>query len=64
MDGRGAHLAGLGRCIIYHRRNFARCERPKPFDSVDLIDHVGDADTLLDALSAIPAVVIWPQHRR
>lgn len=51
-------LAGRGRCIIYDRRGFSRSERPEPFDTVDLDDHVDDAATLLDALSATPAVII------
>jgi pimeloyl-ACP methyl ester carboxylesterase len=51
-------LAGVGRCVIYDRRGFHRSERPAPFDSVDLADHVDDAAALLDALSAKPAAVI------
>jgi pimeloyl-ACP methyl ester carboxylesterase len=51
-------LASRGRCIIYDRRGFFRSERPEPFDTVDLSDHVEDAAALLDALSATPAVVI------
>jgi len=47
-----------GRCIIYDRRGFSRSERPEPFETVDLSDHVDDAAALLDALSATPAVVI------
>lgn len=47
-----------GRCVIYDRRGFGRSARPQPFDSVDLSEHVEDAEALLDALSASPAVVI------
>lgn len=51
-------LATLGRCIIYDRRGFSRSGRPDPFEAADLADHVADAAALLDALSAVPAVVI------
>jgi pimeloyl-ACP methyl ester carboxylesterase len=51
-------LARHGRAVVYDRRGYARSERPAPFDSVDLIDHVTDAAALLDTLSASPAVVI------
>ena len=51
-------LARLGMCIIYDRRGFIRSERPEPFETMDLRDHVDDAAALLDALSARPAVVI------
>lgn len=51
-------LALHGRCIIYDRRGFGRSERPEPLDRSDLHDHVDDALGLLQALAAIPAVVI------
>ena len=51
-------LATRARCVIYDRRGFGRSERPEPFETVDLADHVDDAAGLLDALSATPAVVI------
>jgi pimeloyl-ACP methyl ester carboxylesterase len=51
-------LANLGRCIIYDRRGFSRSAPPKPFQTMDLSDHVDDAAALIDALSARPAVVI------
>jgi pimeloyl-ACP methyl ester carboxylesterase len=51
-------LADRGRCIIYDRRGFFRSQRPEPFETVDLTDHVDDAAALLDALSATPAIVI------
>lgn len=51
-------LADRGRCIIYDRRGFFRSERPEPFDTMDLGDHVDDASALLDALGATPAVVV------
>lgn len=54
----GRELGRRGRCIVYDRRGFFRSERPRPFDRVDLADHVDDAAALLDALSATPAVVI------
>ena len=57
VDAAG-ELANLGRCIIYDRRGFHRSERPAPFGSVDLTDHVEDAAGLLDSLSATPALVI------
>lgn len=53
-----AELARICRCIIYDRRGFHRSERPEPFASVDLADHVNDAAALLDALSAAPAAVV------
>jgi pimeloyl-ACP methyl ester carboxylesterase len=53
-----AELAKICRCIIYDRRGFHRSDRPVPFVSVDLADHVDDAAALLDALSATPAVVV------
>jgi pimeloyl-ACP methyl ester carboxylesterase len=51
-------LGRLGRCVIYDRRGFVRSARPKPFEAIHLADHVADAATLLDVLSATPAVVI------
>ena len=36
-------LSAHGRCVIYDRRGFFRSERPRPFESVDLTDHVDDA---------------------
>lgn len=51
-------LSNHGRCIIYDRRGFFRSERARPFEGLDLDEHVEDAAGLLDALSATPAVVI------
>lgn len=51
-------LAKHGRCIIYDRRGFYRSAPPKPFETIDLVDHVDDAAALLAALHAGPAVVI------
>jgi pimeloyl-ACP methyl ester carboxylesterase len=51
-------LAGRGRCIVYDRRGSFRSERPEPYETTDVSDHADDAATLLDALSATPAVVI------
>jgi pimeloyl-ACP methyl ester carboxylesterase len=53
-----AELAKISRCIIYDRRGFYRTERPGHFDTMDLADHVNDAVALLEALHAVPAVVI------
>jgi pimeloyl-ACP methyl ester carboxylesterase len=51
-------LAGHGRCIVYDRRGSFRSQRPEPYETSDVSDHVDDAAALLDALSATPAVVI------
>jgi pimeloyl-ACP methyl ester carboxylesterase len=51
-------LGNRGSCTIYDRRGFFRSQRPEPFETVDLSDHVNDAAALLDALAATPAVVI------
>lgn len=52
-----AELARHGRCIIYDRRGFLRSALDRP-TSMGLGDHVGDAVALLEALDAVPAVVI------
>src|SRR5947208_369159 len=50
-------LSGLGRVIVYDRRGCTRSERPDPYEpSVD--QHGDDAAALLQALDAVPAVVI------
>jgi pimeloyl-ACP methyl ester carboxylesterase len=51
-------FARNSRCIIYDRRGFYRSGRPDLLDAVDVADHVRDAATLLEVLSATPAVVI------
>lgn len=51
-------VAKRGRCIVYDRRGCFRSERPEPYESTDVKDHVYDAAALLDTLSATPAVVI------
>jgi pimeloyl-ACP methyl ester carboxylesterase len=50
-------LAGVGRCVTYDRRGFHR-SRGTPPPTLDLADHVADADALLTALGARPATVI------
>lgn len=50
-------LAAHGRAIVYDRRGFGRSERPVPAEGgVGL--HADDAAALLDALGAVPAVVV------
>ena len=51
-------IARHGRSIVYDRRGCFRSERPEPYESTDVKDHTEDAASLLDALSATPAVVI------
>ena len=53
-----ARLAAHGRCVLYDRRGFHRSARPEPFTTADLDDQVADAVGLLEALAAVPAVVI------
>ncbi len=50
-------LAGLGRTIIYDRRGCTRSERPVPYET-SVVQHAEDASALLEALDAVPAVVI------
>ncbi len=51
-------LAEHGRCISYDRRGSFRSQRPEPYETTHVTEHTDDAAALLDALSAIPAVVI------
>jgi pimeloyl-ACP methyl ester carboxylesterase len=51
-------LSRLGRAIAYDRRGYGRSERPEPCDRMDVAEHADDAAALLDALDAMPAVVI------
>ena len=50
-------LAGLGRLIVYDRRGCTRSERPDPYVT-SIAQHAEDAAALLEALGAVPAVVI------
>jgi pimeloyl-ACP methyl ester carboxylesterase len=56
-----AVLAGHGRTILYDRRGFSRSERPEPFVT-DVHEQADDAAALLEALDAVPAVVIGRSH--
>lgn len=51
-------LARLGRVIVYDRRGCARSQRPVPYEKTTVAEHADDATALLDALGAIPAVVV------
>ena len=51
-------LARLGRVIAYDRRGLGRSERPEPYERTTVNEHADDAAAMLDALSAVPAVVI------
>jgi len=51
-------LARLGRVITYDRRGHTRSERPEPYERTTVTEHADDAAALLDALAAVPAVVI------
>ena len=51
-------LARLGRVIAYDRRGCARSERPDAYVRTSVAEHADDAAALLDALRAVPAVVI------
>src|SRR5438132_1284661 len=50
-------LPGLGRVILYDRRGCTRSERPDPYET-SVAQHAQDAAALLEALDAVPAVVI------
>jgi esterase len=51
-------LARLGWVIAYDRRGCARSERPDPYERTTVAEQADDAAALLDALQAVPAVVI------
>jgi pimeloyl-ACP methyl ester carboxylesterase len=51
-------LARLGRVIAYDRRGCTRSERPDPYERTSVAEQADDAAALLDALAAVPAVVI------
>jgi esterase len=50
-------LSELGRLIVYDRRGCGHSERPQPYET-SVAQHAEDAAALLEALGAIPAVVI------
>ena len=50
-------LSKLGRVIVYDRRGCTRSERPEPYQT-SVVEHAEDAAALLEALDAVPAVVI------
>src|SRR5262245_47768771 len=50
-------LASLGRLIVYDRRGCTRSERPEPYET-SVVQHSEDAAGLLEALDAVPALVI------
>jgi esterase len=50
-------LSELGRLIVYDRRGCGRSERPEPYET-NVAQHAEDAAALLEALDAIPALVI------
>jgi esterase len=50
-------LAALGRVICYDRRGCTRSERPAPYET-SVPQHAEDAMGLLQALNAVPAMVI------
>jgi pimeloyl-ACP methyl ester carboxylesterase len=51
-------LAGLGRVISYDRRGCGRSERPDPYERTTVGEQADDAASLLDALKAVPAIVM------
>jgi esterase len=50
-------LATRGRAIVYDRRGHFRSERPEPY-ATNVHEQADDAAALIDALEAVPAVVI------
>src|SRR5437660_4769421 len=50
-------LSAFGRVIVYDRRGCTRSERPDPYET-SVVQHAEDAAALLQALDALPAVVI------
>lgn len=53
-----ARLTALGRVISYDRRGCGRSERPVPYAQTTVSEQADDAVALLDALEAVPAIVI------
>jgi pimeloyl-ACP methyl ester carboxylesterase len=51
-------LANLGRVIVYDRRGCTRSQRPQPYPRTSVPEHADDAAALLQALEAIPALLI------
>jgi esterase len=51
-------LARLGRVIAYDRRGCTRSERPEPYERTTVAEQGDDAAALLDALAAMPAVIV------
>jgi esterase len=51
-------LAQLGRVITYDRRGCTRSERPETYERTTVAAQADDAAALLEALEAVPAVVI------
>ena len=51
-------LARLGRVIAYDRRGCSRTERPEPYLSTSPREQAADAAGLLEAVDAVPAIVI------
>jgi pimeloyl-ACP methyl ester carboxylesterase len=56
-----AELGRHGRAIVYDRRGFSRSAQPAA-RSVCVRRHTDDAATLIDALEAVPAIVIGRSH--
>ncbi len=52
-----AKLAKHGRTIVYDRRGCSRSERPEPY-TTNVHEQADDAAALIEALDAVPAVVI------
>jgi esterase len=56
-EGAVPELAKRGRTILYDRRGSFRSERPEPY-ATNVHEQADDAAALIDALGAVPAVVI------
>jgi esterase len=56
-EGAMLELAKRGRTILYDRRGSFRSERPEPY-ATNVHEQADDAAALIDALGAVPAVVI------
>jgi pimeloyl-ACP methyl ester carboxylesterase len=51
-------LSELGRVIAYDRRGCTRSDRPVPYERTSVSEHADDAAALLEAVDAVPAIVI------
>ena len=51
-------LSELGRVIAYDRRGCTRSERPVPYERTSVSEQADDAAALLEAVDAVPAIVI------